>query len=344
MKFLIKYLFLILPSFFVLDFFAQDNLQVQAQLTAKTIKIGEQTQLIFRARLLDGTSSIIQFPKINDSLAPHVEMVSSTNIDTFFPEKNNPKLLGKQQILTITSFDSGFHVIPPFKFYLNNDTSKAYETEALLLEVQTVRIDTNTASIKDIKLPFEEKYNWRDDIPFYASVAGVVVFLILLFFVVKRLLRKKPVEVVKPKLSEPAHLYALRVLNEAKQQKIYEQGQTKVYYSTISDTLRLYIEERCAVPALECTTEETIASLSSSDLIPDHIAQLKQILVTADLVKFAKMEPMAYEHELNVDKAIAFVNQTFVIKPIISEKQNDPDSPDSYRDRDSAVTENTKQA
>jgi hypothetical protein len=317
MKQIFKYLLLILPSFFVADFFAQENLQVQAILGAKSIKIGEQTQLIFRVKLADDKMNAnIQFPKIGDSLAPHVEMVSASHIDTFFPEKDNPKLIGKQQTLVITSFDSGFHVIPPFKFYFNNDTSKAYETEPLLLEVRSLKVDTNTASIKDIKLPFEEKYDWREDVPFYATIAGVIVLVILLFFLIRRLLRKKPEVPTKPKLTEPVHIHVLRILEAAKTDKVYQQGKIKAYYSVISDSLRFYIEERCQVPALEYTTEETIKALANTELLPAHIAQLKQILVTADFVKFAKMEPMESEHDPNVDKAIQFVNQTFIVKPI----------------------------
>jgi hypothetical protein len=321
-KYFLKYIFLLLPSFFVLDFFAQDNLQVQALLGAKTIKIGEQTQLILKARCKhEGINYTINFPKLNDSLAPHIEMVSASNIDTFFPEKDNPKLIGKQQSVMITSFDSGFHVIPPFKFYLNNDTSQFYETEPLLLEVQTMKVDTNQASIKDIKLPFEEKYDWREDLPFYATIAGVILFLILIFFFIRRLLKKKPTEHVKPKLTEPLHIHTLRILHNTKQEKIYVQGRTKEYYSLISDTLRFYIEERCQVPALEQTTEETIKALTSSDLLSEHTAQLKELLIISDFVKFAKMEPLAAEHDPYIDKAIRFVNETYVVKTIeVNEK------------------------
>jgi hypothetical protein len=335
MKQFFKYLLLVLPSFFVANFFAQENLQVQAILGSKSIKIGEQTQLIFRVKVADDKmKAAIQFPKIGDSLAPHVEMVSASHIDTFFPEKDNPKLIGKQQTLVITSFDSGFHVIPPFKFYFNNDTSVAYETEPLLLEVQSLKVDTNEASIKDIKLPFEEKYDWREDVPFYATVAGIIVLAILLFFLIRRLLRKKPVEPSKPKLNEPVHIYVLRILEAAKTDKIYQQGKIKEYYSVISDSLRFYIEERCQVPALEFTTEETIKALAKTELMPAHIAQLKQILVTADFVKFAKMEPLEYEHDQNVEKAIQFVNQTFIVKPNVLEAT----------DKESVALDNSKKA
>ncbi len=319
-KYLLKYALLLLPSFFVLDFFAQDNLKVQALLTQKSIKMGEQVQLVLRARCTqEGANYSIQFPKLVDSLAPHIELVSATNVDTFFPEKSNPNLLGRQQALIITSFDSGFHVIPPFKFYLNNDTSAVYETEALLLEVKAMKVDTSAASIKDIKLPFEEQYDWREDIPFYASITGIVVLLIIIVLIIRRMLKKKPEAPTKPKLTEPVHIYVLRILNAAKQNQLYAHNDTKGYYSIISEALRFYIEERCKVPALESTTDETIQALKTSDLIPAHIAQLKQLLFTSDLVKFAKMEPSAEEHDPFVDRAILFVEQTFIPMPIAAE-------------------------
>jgi hypothetical protein len=88
------------------------------------------------------------------------------------------------------------------------------------------------------------------------------------------------------------------------------------------------------VPALEFTTEETIKALAKTELMPAHIAQLKQILVTADFVKFAKMEPLEYEHDQNVEKAIQFVNQTFIVKPNVLEAT----------DKESVALDNSKKA
>jgi hypothetical protein len=320
-KHLVKYLFLFLPSFFVLDFFAQDSITAIATLSSNKIKMGDQVQLLLTFKCKDGAKvSHIQFPSILDSVAPHIELVSASNIDTFFPDKNNPKLVAKQQSLVITSFDSGFHVIPPFKFYINKDTSIAYETSPLLLEVQSLKVDTSEASVKDIKLPLLEKYDWREDIPFYSTIAGLLVLAILLFFLIRRWLKKKPsaAEVVKPKLSEPLDVYVLRVLNQEKEQKIYMQGKVKAYYSTVSDVIRFYIEEYFKIPALELTTEETIQIIQRNQgfISQDDFSRLKHILRNADLVKFAKVEPLMAEHENFIESAISFVQSTYKPKPV----------------------------
>ena len=61
------------------------------------------------------------------------------------------------QALLVTSFDTGYHVVPPirFEYQKKGDTSiYSQETNARLLTVYPIEIDT-TQAIKDIKPPIE---------------------------------------------------------------------------------------------------------------------------------------------------------------------------------------------
>ena len=49
---------------------------------------------------------------------------------------------------------------------------------------------------------------------------------------------------------------------------------------------------------------------------------LRQILTTADMVKFAKSEPLPYEHDRSMSNAVAFVQQT-VPQPVADEAEKE---------------------
>ena len=101
----------------------------------------------------------------------------------------------------------------------------------------------------------------------------------------------------------------------------------KEYYTKLTDTLRKYIEERYGFSAMEMTSSEIIARLTSSG-DQQSLDELRRLFMTADLVKFAKYSTMINENDANLVNAIDFINQTKqenqpteeVIKPKLSEE------------------------
>lgn len=71
----------------------------------------------------------------------------------------------------------------------------------------------------------------------------------------------------------------------------------KEYYSELTNIVRQYLEEEVHIAALESTTDQLIEKLElltasgTLSLEEDTLIQFKQILQTADLVKFAKSTP-----------------------------------------------------
>jgi hypothetical protein len=79
----------------------------------------------------------------------------------------------------------------------------------------------------------------------------------------------------------------------------------------VSDTIRVYLEERFQFRAPERTTEEFLAELQETDLLsPDQKQSLGQFLQSCDLVKFARFEPTeATLRELH-DSALRLIDET----------------------------------
>jgi ABC-type multidrug transport system fused ATPase/permease subunit len=280
-------------------------IQADAKLDRAAIKIGEQTQmhLIVRFHAKDK----IGFPILKDTISGKVQIVSSKADTTL--DKQGADITTIRHNYTITSFDSGEYVIPSYAFHT---ASGDVTTPPLTLQVATVKVDTTKAAY-DIKQPLTIKYtfwdwlrdNWR------WVVLGLAIILIIagiIYYLRKR--PKKVVVVEPPKPVIPAHVIALEKLAQLRDKKLWQQEQIKQYHIELSDTIREYLESRYSIQALEQTSDEIFASLRYMDITEENRNTLRQMLILADLVKFAKEKPLPYENEQSMDNAVAFVKKT----------------------------------
>lgn len=83
------------------------------------------------------------------------------------------------------------------------------------------------------------------------------------------------------------------------------------FFVELSAIVRRYVEDRFELRAPELTTEEFMASMSSSpDLNRDHQALLRDFLRQADLVKFAHFVPTDSDIDNSVGTARTFLDET----------------------------------
>tara|TARA_R100000750_G_scaffold62942_2_gene59674 strand:- start:6522 stop:7463 length:942 start_codon:yes stop_codon:yes gene_type:complete len=304
-KFIYIFVALLLPNFALLG----QNVAVKAVLDTNFLMIGEQTQLHFITTYQDKNTQIL-FPQLNDTIIKEIEVLSKSPIDTSIADANG--LFSQSQSILITSFDSGYYVVPPFYFIINGDT---VESDPLLLEVQNMEVDTANA-IFDIKQPLSEPFSIKDWLKDnWVWLAAILAALIGIFFLVRYLRREKPVveEKIIPKI--PVHEIALGKLRQLNEQQLWQNGKIKAYHSEISEILREYIEERYQVNALEETTSEIMHGLRLHQIPEELKLKLSQTLTLADLVKFAKEQPLTNENENSLTNAIEFVEATKMIEP-----------------------------
>jgi hypothetical protein len=311
MKRTLKHIFLLCCLLFVAVVNAQ-QIKVNAVLDSSKLRIGEQTKLdLYVTYDANAQKNIrIDWPSFEDTITGKVEIVSKTAIDSTIPDKNNPGIIQQHQQFIVSVFDSGYFAIPPFQFVVNGDTANPYFTEALFLTVNTVPTDTTEASVKDIKPPFTEPFDWKWYLPYVYWGAGALAIIIAAILLVLKLTRKKPEVEVEKKPDIPPHILALEQLDRIKAESVWKEGKIKEYYSAISDSVRLYIEGRFGVQALELTTDEIIRAFRTQVVDPLSKEKLQQMLVLADLVKFAKQIPIEQENILVLQHAYDFVNGT----------------------------------
>lgn len=304
--------FIFLLFFLLFKISIGQKININAALDSTKIRIGEQVKLdLYVSYSAKQNNLKIQWPNIADTITDKIEVISVSVIDTTSPDKSNPDIIQQHQQITISAYDSGYFAIPGFKFFINNDSTNAFYSQSLFLEVHTVPTDSSITKTKDIKPPFAEAFNWKWYSKYFYWGFSLLVIIILIVLITIYFTKKNKIVVLKsekPKI--PAHIIALQSLEKIKNEQIWKEEKTKEYYSSISDTIRLYIEERFKVNALESTTAEIMKAFRSQVVDKESKDKLQQLLMLSDLVKFAKQFPIISEHTFTLQNAFDFVNET----------------------------------
>ena len=287
--------------------YAQQTL-IDVSIDSAAILIGEQTVLHLTVTTDNGKNVIVPIP--NDTLMTGVEVLNIAKADTTVIGNN--RLLIKQDIL-VTSFDSSLYLLPPFKVIDQTDT--IYSNQ-VALKVSTIPVNIDKPDeFNDIKDTWDPRFVLAD---YYLLIYGVLFacFLICLIgYILKRLRNRQsiiPFKKQEPKL--PPFEMAMKELDEIKQQKLWQQGRNKEYYTLLTDTLRKYMVNRFGINAMEMTSGEILELIRLESEANSSYNSLKQILELADFVKFAKLHPLPDENELSLMNAYLFVNQTKVVE------------------------------
>jgi len=158
-----------------------------------------------------------------------------------------------------------------------------------------------TNDIRALKPPIDIPNGW-----IWVWVAiGLVTLAVALFFAIKFWRQKAAQIVVPPPI--PPHLRARQKLQEA----LALISQPRPFCIAVSDTVRLYLEERFQFHTPERTTEEFLHELQSTDLLlPDQKQSLGDFLSVCDMVKFARYEPDPPELQALYDSAIRLIDET----------------------------------
>jgi hypothetical protein len=289
------------------------NVSVVAKLDTTAMLIGDQVRLDLQLSFPDKT--LIRWPVIGDTIISGIQTTDRSRIDTTYSK--DKKTVTVHQALRLTSFDSGFYLIPPIRFYYRqppDTTIKMAQTETLLLKVHSMVVDT-TKAIKPIKGPLKVPLTFREILPYL--LGGIIILLIILAIIYYLRKRKKsePVFQIRPKIEIPPHEIALTAIEKLKGKKLWQQGKIKEYHSELTDIIRNYIELRFGIMALEMTSMEILGSLKSRDHVrAETMEKLNFLLTLADLVKFAKMQPLPAENEISIDNAVYFVHETTIKK------------------------------
>ena len=270
--------------------------RAQAALTADTIALGDQATLTLPLR--------------GEGMPPlelgKVEVVGQ-QFDT---------ATGVMQA-TVTCFEPGEHWLK-------------VGDDSLRLVVTDVEVDTTTAEIRDIAPVEKVPYTFWEVFRWVLLAWAVAAVAVVVWYLMRRRKRcgsifahQEPVDTRNPYERATEALEALR------ESRLWQAGKAKEYHTELTDIVRRFIEEATGIRATDMTSEETVEAVRSAECgvrsaelmlpHPDNSelrtpsSELYTIFTIADLVKFAKGEPLPHEHEASLKAASEFVDSLWAL-------------------------------
>lgn len=282
--------------------FAQ-SLSISAFTDTTTYKVGDYIVYTIEAR--HNKDVHIYMPSVKDSIKslefiheiPPVKTESGQRIIELFK-------------FVFSKYDSGKVTIPPIQIAYTeyrNQQKKYLSTNPFTILVQTLPVNMQE-EIRDVKEPLKLPLPWL----FIILLVLIFMTLVLLgYFIYKKYKKKNVGEVFsKPEVVVPAYAIALNELHILEDKKLWQQGFVKDYHSNITEIIRKYFEDRFNFKALELTSSEIIDELKSIEGGYQIIETTNNFLSNADLVKFAKFQPMPKVNEEMMTQAYSIVNDT----------------------------------
>ena len=307
---MLKYIFFCLVLLSSISYSRAQQIRVSTSLERDSIWLGDQIKMILVAEYPIGTT--ISFPQLPDSLGNGVEVVSRSARDS---SKMGDGILQMRQSYLITAFDSGPHPIKSFKFVGRTKiTPDTIRSNPLILFVKVPQVDLKKG-FADIKKPYAAPVTFKEVAPW---ILGIILLATIVFFLIYAINRRKkniPLFSLPAKPKLPPHVIALSELDKLKEEQLWQHDKVKDYYTRLTDIIRVYIEERFEVPAMEQTTHEILTSFKGehTEVKGKILTSLQRTLETADLVKFAKYTPLADENHFVLVQAYSLVEET---KPV----------------------------
>lgn len=310
---------------------------VQATVEPAEIQIGEQA--LVNLKIIAPKGKIIHFPVYESQIVPGLEVLAMPKPDTLI--ENNVMTMNVKYI--VTSFDSTLYYVPSMPISDGADTiysnsfglkvvSPALKDSTLaylekMNSGQTDSVDFNQLQLNDIKPVQKPPFVLGDYLWVMWIFLGILLLLLAIGFVVYLILKKKKKGYFfTPPVVLPPHVRAIQALDKLKEEKIWQHGREKEFYTKITDILRRYIFDRYGINAMEMTSGEILNEIRKETDIASVYENLKQILSVSDLVKFAKYKPFTDENDLSMMNAYFFVNQTREPDPV-PKKEDEPDGP-----------------
>ena len=297
-------LFSLIFLFFFNSLSAQ-NISVSAYTDSTDYLVGDLIKYTIELNYDKGIEPTV--PSIQDSLG-RLEFISA---DEPVKIESSGKITERYNY-TLSLYDSAEVTIPaiPIEYIKSGESEpRILETNPVTITVHTIEVDPS-ADIRDVKEPVKIPFDWV----FWGLIILACLILAVLAFLCYKYYKSKQISTEQKivKIVEPPHKIALRQLSELEEKKLWQQGNIKDYHSEITFIIRKYFERRFNFLAMEMTSNEIMTQLRSKNEARKIFDETRKFFENADLVKFAKFEPMPSVNEEMMKQAYEIVKQTKV--------------------------------
>ena len=261
-------------------------------------------------QLREGTQLLL--PEIPEEQDDKLMFLSSWMLDTVKVTKQKkglPNLLDLKGSVVITSFEEGIYELPQIAIgrVSEDGVIDTLMFDPVRLEVKTMPVDTATFTPHDIKGQIRYPLTFAELFPWLCGFLLLTILVILVVRLIRRRLSAGSADVRK----DPAHIVALRKLDEYRGSQMWAPEKQKLFYSGVTDVLREYISERYGISAMEMTTAEIFADMKNVDAPQELLSEVRDLFDRADFVKFAKYVASDEDNASALPVAVRFVTGTY---------------------------------
>ena len=284
--------------------------EVETTASAATAAVGDPVTVTVTVRHAAGTD--VRWPDPVDA-APFELLDTPTEESTAVAGGRESRLE-----LRVAAFELGDLSFPSLDLEVVDaaGSATALATEALAVAVESVGRDEG-GDIRDIKGPLAIPFAVASLLPWAAALLALAAVAAWLY---RRRRRRSGPAIRAPAVPpRPAHETALAALDALEAEGLIERGEIKTYHIRLSDILRVYLEGRFGLDAMEMTTGEVLDGLRGTDAGAGVVADLRGLLDRCDLVKFAKLRPAAAACRELAPLARRVVNATTPVEPAAAE-------------------------
>ena len=298
-----KQWFLAIGLFFALIGTATaQNVEATAKVQDEQVAVGKPFALDLTLKVPYGT--VVEWnPFATDTLSAQLDILKRGDLQRTADADSN---IIVQQQLTLMTFDTGYIQVPGLQL----STLNAF-TDPIQVYSSTIAVDT-TQAFRPLMPPIEHPVSMKEMFPWLLGLLLLVIIGLAVWYVVKHR---------KPKTDEngepvkgptiPPYDKALGDLENLKEQKLWQAGKLKEYYSSLTDIAREYIEGQFQVNAVEMTTDDILKEVRDLHFEASLYGKLKSTMELADLVKFAKYSASALESDNAMTDMTDFVNDSY---------------------------------
>ena len=290
---------------------SSQNVEVEGKVASTDVQVGKPFTLDLSLKVPYGW-----FVEWNDfsqeALSDQIDIIKRGNVERTADADSN--VIVKQQ-LTLMTFDTGQVQVPAvgLSYAQSFDDPMRMQafTEPIDLYVTTITVDT-LQPYKPIVEPIAAPIRMKDVYPWLLGV----LLLALIAFVVGYLLKRRKAKVdadgnVIQGPVIPPYDKAVDDLKRLREEKMWQSGKVKEYFSSLTDIAREYIEGQFGVNAVEMTTDDILEEVKPLHFPKETYDKLKDTMEVADLVKFAKYSASTLESDTALTSMTDFVNESY---------------------------------
>ena len=263
--------------------FSSSAQKVSANINKDKIRLGEQFELRL---MVEPTSNapltVGSWFQVPETFA-RFQVVGRKQIDTISIASTN----SYQQIITLTSFDTGSNTLPEFSVFINGKMLKTQEKSVIVIPVDVSQLkDYN--DIKDIIEPETQENNTF----LWSMVIFIVILIASLFIYLKRMLFKRKHKSFLP-IKRVSLDIALEQLNAL--EPMIQSQQYQLFSTELIVICKSFSDYQFQVTTYSKTTSEYISLLRGKISDKHLLQQYSHLLHWADQIKFAKSIPSTAE-------------------------------------------------